>query len=128
MLQRSDKARKFGFQITSSPPITYKCLVKTTEPLHLSALRSALELLLGEMEVASVDANGKFLSLARRINLLPEASRKIIEPANAIRWLGNDGTHEGGFRVRKSDVLDGYRIFELFLLNYIQKREHPLML
>jgi hypothetical protein len=91
--------------------------------LSLSALRSALEVLLGEMEVASVDANGKFLSLARRINLLPEASRKIIEPANAIRWLGNDGTHEGGFRVRKSDVLDGYRIFEHILIElYPEKR------
>lgn len=86
-------------------------------------MRSALEVLLGEMEVASVDANGKFLSLARRINLLPEASRKIIEPANAIRWLGNDGTHEGGFRVRKSDVLDGYRIFEHILIElYPEKR------
>lgn len=89
----------------------------------LSALRSALEVLLGEMEVASVDANGKFLSLAKRINLLPEDSRKIIEPANAIRWLGNDGTHEGGFRVRKSDVLDGYRIFEHILIElYPEKR------
>lgn len=70
-----------------------------------------MEVLLGEMEIASVDINGKFLSLAKRINLLPEESREIIEPANAIRWLGNDGTHAGGFRVHKSDVLDGYRIF-----------------
>ncbi|OLO08755.1 hypothetical protein BTW08_05405 [Salinicola sp. MH3R3-1] len=84
--------------------------------LSLSALRSALEVLLGEMEIASVDANGKFLNLAKRINLLPEESREIIEPANAIRWLGNDGTHAGGFRVRKSDVLDGYRIFEHILI------------
>lgn len=91
--------------------------------LSLSALRSALEVLLGEMEVASVDENGKFLSLAKRINQLPEESRKIIEPANAIRWLGNDGTHGGGFRVRKSDVLDGYRIFEHILIElYPEKR------
>jgi len=91
--------------------------------LSLSALRSALEVLLGEMEVAAVDANGKFLSLVRRINSLSEESRKIIEPANAIRWLGNDGTHGGGFRVRKSDVLDGYRIFEHILIElYPEKR------
>lgn len=88
----------------------------TSPSLSLSALRSALEVLLGEMEVASVDENGKFLSLANRINLLPEDSRKIIEPANAIRWLGNDGAHGGGFRIRKSDVLDGYRIFEHILI------------
>ncbi len=90
----------------------------------LSALRSALEVLLSEMEVASVDENGKFLPLAKRINLLPEESRKIIEPANAIRWLGNDGTHGGGLHVRKSDVFDGYRIFEHILIElYPEKRE-----
>jgi len=88
----------------------------------LSALRSALEVLLGEMEVASVDENGKFLSLAKRINLLPENYRKIVEPANAIRWLGNDGTHSGGFQVRKSDVLDGYRIFEHILIELFPEK------
>nr|WP_249325091.1 DUF4145 domain-containing protein [Halomonas boliviensis] len=91
--------------------------------LSLSALRSALEVLLDEMEVTSVDTNGRFLSLARRINFLPEESREIIEPANAIRWLGNDGAHGGGLRVRKSDVLDGYRIFEHILIElYPEKR------
>jgi hypothetical protein len=91
--------------------------------LSLSALRSALEVLLDEMEIASVDEKGKFLSLVKRINLLPEESRKIIEPANAIRWLGNDGTHGGGFLARKRDVLDGYRIFEHILIElYPEKR------
>ena len=81
----------------------------------LSTLRAALEVLLGEMEVSSVDANGKFLPLARRIDSLPEAHRKIVEPATAIRWLGNDGTHSG-YHVRKSDVIDGYNIFEHILV------------
>ena len=91
--------------------------------LSLTALRSALEVLLGEMEIASVDVNGRFLSLAKRINLLPDEQKKIVEPANAIRFLGNDGTHSGGFQVRKSDVLDGYRIFEHILIElYPEKR------
>ncbi len=76
----------------------------------LSTLRAALEVLLGEMEVASVDEKGSFLPLAKRIASLPEDYRKIVEPANAIRWLGNDGTHSG-YQVRKSDVVDGYKIF-----------------
>lgn len=82
----------------------------------LSTLRSALEVLLDEMEVASVNEKGNFLSLAKRIDLLPENNRKIVEPANAIRWLGNDGTHSS-FQVRKNDVVDGYRIFEHILIN-----------
>lgn len=80
----------------------------------LSTLRAALEVLLGEMEVSSVDEKGQFLSLAKRINSLPEEYRKIVEPANAIRWLGNDGTHIG-HHVRRSDVIDGYNIFEHIL-------------
>lgn len=116
------------------PPINTPFLVKkalrnsfatffSCPSLSLTALRSALEVLLGEMEIASVDTNGKFLSLVRRIDLLPEDKRKIVEPANAIRWLGNDGTHSGGFQVRKSDVLDGYRIFEHILIElYPEKR------
>ncbi|MFN3899360.1 MAG: DUF4145 domain-containing protein [Alishewanella aestuarii] len=91
--------------------------------LSLSALRSALEVLLGEMEVASVGEDGRYLSLAKRITLLPEACRKIIEPANALRWLGNDSTHAGGFRVRKSDVLDGYRIFEHILIELYPEKK-----
>lgn len=92
----------------------------------LSALRSALEVLLGEMEIASVDGNGRFLSLAKRIDSLPEKCKEIIEPATAIRWLGNDGTHAGGFQVRKSDVLDGYRIFEHILIELYPKKKAPI--
>lgn len=94
----------------------------TSPSLSLSALRSALEVLLVEMGVASVDEKGRFLSLANRIKLLPVESRKIIEPANAIRWLGNDGTHGGGFGIRKSDVLDGYRIFEHILIELFPEK------
>lgn len=81
----------------------------------LSTLRAALEVLLGEMDVSSVDEKGNFLPLASRIRLLPDDNRKIIEPANAIRWLGNDGTHSG-CHIRKSDVIDGYKIFEHILI------------
>ncbi len=84
--------------------------------LSLSSLRSALEVLLDEMDISSVGEKGNYLSLEKRIRLLPEENRGILEPANAIRWLGNDGTHAGGFRVRKGDVLDGYRIFEHILI------------
>ncbi len=81
----------------------------------LSTLRAALEVLLGEMDMSSVDEKGNFLSLGKRISSLPDNYRKIIEPANAIRWLGNDGTHSG-YYIRRSDVNDGYNIFEHILV------------
>lgn len=91
--------------------------------VSLSTLRSVLEVLLDEMGIASSDEKGKFLSLAKRISMLPEEHRKIVEPANAIRWLGNDGTHAGGFQVRKSDVIDGYRIFEHILIELYPEKK-----
>lgn len=80
----------------------------------LSTLRTALEVLLGEMKVASVNDKGNFLPLAQRISTLPEHYQKIIKPANAIRFLGNDGTHSG-YPVRQADVVDGYKIFSHIL-------------
>lgn len=91
--------------------------------ISLSTLRSVLEVLLDEMGISSSDENGRFLPLAKRISLLPEEYRRIVEPANAIRWLGNDGTHAGGFQVRKSDVLDGYRIFEHILIELYPEKK-----
>ncbi|SMN17552.1 hypothetical protein CRYPA_463 [uncultured Candidatus Thioglobus sp.] len=88
----------------------------------LSSLRAALEVLLDELEVASVNEKGSFLSLASRINLLPENFREIVEPANAIKWLGNDGTHSG-FQVRRTDVIDGYKIFEHILVELYPEKK-----
>lgn len=112
-------------RLFSSPKATPTGVIKALETsfstffsspsTSLSTLRAALEVLLGEMEVSSLDKNGEFLSLARRINSLPENYRKIVEPATAIRWLGNDGTHSG-YHVRESDVIDGYNIFEHILI------------
>jgi hypothetical protein len=91
----------------------------------LTHLRSSLEVLLSEMEVPSVNGKGRFFKLEERIKLLPEEFREIIEPANAIRWLGNDGTH-AGYQVRKSDVLDGYRIFEHILKELYPEQNAPI--
>lgn len=91
----------------------------------LTNLRSSLEVLLDEMEVPSVNGKGRFLKLEERIKLLPEESRGIIEPANAIRWLGNDGTH-AGYQVRRSNVFDGYRIFEHILTELYPEKNAPI--
>lgn len=117
-----EPALKIFMPPKGTPDFVQKALITsfstffTSPSLSLSALRSALEVLLDEMKVTSVHKNNSFMKLADRINSLPEDSRKIIEPANAIRWLGNVGTHGGGFQVRVSDVLDGYRIFEHILI------------
>jgi len=92
----------------------------------LNALRSALEILLSELGVPTTEDDGKFLPLAKRINKLSDENRKIVDRANAIRWLGNDGTHSGGFLVQKNDVLDGYRIFEHILRELYPEKSEPI--
>lgn len=91
----------------------------------LSTLRTALEVLLREMKVPSRGSKGGFLPLAARINQLPKQFQEIIEPANAIRWLGNDGTHFGDI-VRQTDVLNGYRIFENILNQLFPNEESSI--
>ncbi|SMN14136.1 hypothetical protein BHECKSOX2_1491 [Bathymodiolus heckerae thiotrophic gill symbiont] len=54
--------------------------------------------------------------------MLPENFREIVEPAKAIKWLGNDGTHSG-FQVRRTDVIDGYKIFEHILVELYPEKK-----
>lgn len=77
----------------------------------LNALRLALEVLLDEMDVPSINANGKYIPLDGRIDELGTKYKEIVLPAKAIKWLGNDGSHSGA-RIRSNHVLDGYDIFE----------------
>lgn len=52
--------------------------------MSLVSLRRSLEILLSELGVDSNGAKGRFLTLADRIKLLPEANKAIIDPVTAI--------------------------------------------
>ncbi|MGL4826648.1 MAG: DUF4145 domain-containing protein [Vibrionaceae bacterium] len=91
----------------------------------LSTLRTALEVLLDEIEVVSVNKNEGFVPLAARIERLPEGYQKIVAPATAIKWLGNDGTHSG-CEIKESDVIDGYKIFSHILEQLYPTSKEPI--
>lgn len=58
----------------------------------INALRTTLEIVLDHFEIPRKD-NGKYLSLAKRIELIPESYSYIEAGFEAMKWLGNTGSH-----------------------------------
>jgi hypothetical protein len=77
-------------------------------------LRASVEELLTHLGIRRSEvANGRegkrrvFVSLHRRIQLLPEKHRDLSHLLLAVKWLGNAGSHSGT-DVTANDVLDAY--------------------
>ncbi len=81
--------------------------------------RSAVELLLTQEGVRQTTGKAKpkgrriFLRLSERIERFSEKQPNLAQSLNAIRWLGNAGSHAG--HLTQDDVLDGYEILEYVL-------------
>lgn len=80
----------------------------------LARIRVALEVLLDELGVDSLSDKEKPLRLHSRIEKLPERYLEIKDPAMAVKWLGNEGSHRS-HKVRKKHVLEGYEVFSHIL-------------
>lgn len=79
-------------------------------------LRIALEKLLDHLKVKRFETkdNKRYpISLHRRIHLVPNRVADLKELLLAVKWLGNEGSHDGG--VTKDSVMDAYDIFESIL-------------
>lgn len=75
-------------------------------------IRIALEELLTHLKIKRSELKGKrrtFLTLHRRIELLPAKYKHLQDLFLAIKWLGNAGSH-GEKKVSMDDVLDAYEI------------------
>jgi hypothetical protein len=80
-------------------------------------VRVAIEELLTSLKVKRYEAkNGRrlFISLHRRIELLPAKHSELKELCLAIKWLGNAGSH-GGNQITIDDVMDAYEILDHIL-------------
>lgn len=103
-----------------TPVVVIKSLKKSfslyfsNPPTALSCLRTTMEVLLSELGVPEKNANDKPIHLATRIDQITDEYKEMIEPAKAIKWLGNDGTHAGS-EATKDNALEGYKIFETIL-------------
>ena len=81
-------------------------------------LRCAIELLLSHFKSprSRINWNGKRIriSLVERIKNLPQQHGELREQLDAIRWLGNSGSH-GGADFSHEDALLGFEILERIL-------------
>lgn len=59
----------------------------------VSRLRSAVEAILDQHEVARRSAGGRFLSLERRLAAFKQTNSDVGEMLSAVRHFGNTGTH-----------------------------------
>jgi hypothetical protein len=78
-----------------------------------NSVRVAAELILTKLEVPD-KKDDKPIYFSNRINLLPEEQKSTKELFNAIRWIGNHGSHPGN-EIEYEDALHALQIMEFLL-------------
>ncbi|MDC7711659.1 DUF4145 domain-containing protein [Vogesella indigofera] len=75
-------------------------------------IRTAMEYLLDcpPFEIETKDKNGDELDFNNRLQKLNASHADYFGQFNALRWLGNSGTHE--LSVKRSDVLKAYGVID----------------
>ncbi len=87
-------------------------LIFTDPPSSANHVRVALEHLLTYLKIKRFNTNNgrrHFLSLHKRIELLPRKYEGIKDIFLAVKWLGNAGSHSN-HDVTLDDVLDSYEL------------------
>ena len=78
-----------------------------------SAIRQSIESLLDEVKIENEDDRGRRLSLFDRIQKLGGENKQHADLFDAIRFLGNEGSHSG--RVNRSDLIAAYVVVDHIL-------------
>jgi len=87
-------------------------LIFSDPPSSANHIRVALEHLLTHLKIKRFTTNNgrrHFLSLHKRIDLLPAKYEEIKDIFLAVKWLGNAGSHSN-HAVTLDDVLDSYEL------------------
>ncbi|UVM07025.1 DUF4145 domain-containing protein [Pseudomonas laurylsulfatiphila] len=105
--------------------LSVACALYFTSPASCcNSIRAAAELVLSELGVA-VKEGDKWISFGNRINLLPEDQKSTKELFNAIRWIGNHGSHPGN-EIEFEDALHALEIMEFLLEEVYGERKQAL--
>ncbi|MCH7889118.1 MAG: DUF4145 domain-containing protein [Proteobacteria bacterium] len=76
-------------------------------------IRQCVEEILSHAGIESRNTKGRFLGLERRIKLFANVDHENAERADALRWIGNFGSHPEA--LTKKDLFDAYEILEVLL-------------
>lgn len=79
-----------------------------------NSLRAAAEEILTDLKIDLKQANGGYLTFSARINQLPPERDAVKALFDALRWLGNHGSHSDSSLTR-ADALDAFDIMSLLL-------------
>lgn len=79
-----------------------------------NSLRAAAEEVLTDLKIDVKKAGGGYLSFSSRINQLPPEREAVKALFDAIRWLGNHGSHSDS-SLSRSDALDAFDVMNLLL-------------
>ena len=140
---QQDFVREYEIQSVLPAPLPIRPIIKTPEtvraPLRMAGqllwqspeaaanhIRQAVECLLDHQKVRKrPKAGGKGLTLHARL-LEFEKKDSLNGPIlRAIKWIGNDGSHQGG--VSREDVLDAFDMMELALTNLFDEGAAKIM-
>ncbi|MCB4762245.1 MAG: DUF4145 domain-containing protein [Sulfurovum sp.] len=98
-------------------------------PSAANYIRVALESLLTSLKVKRFNINKKTkrqkITLHARIDLLPDKYEKIRKTCEAIKWLGNEGSHSDS-KITIDDVLNGYDMFSTILEELYEEKTKKL--
>jgi hypothetical protein len=88
-------------------------------------IRSGIEKLLDLQKVNKTTMNkqGKRqpLNLHQRIDNFKSKEPEIAKYFFALKWIGNQGSHNGGYKLSRKELIDAYRILEVSLIDLYDK-------
>lgn len=91
-----------------------------------SSIRSAGEEILTALDVPlHHEADSRYLPFAQRIKNLGEERESVRKLFDAIRWLGNFGSHSGS-QLESGDALSAFKIMELLLEEIFSDRKKKI--
>lgn len=93
-------------------------------PSSAGRIRVALERLLDHLGVCSKGDTGKFLPLAKRIDIFSQSDSGNGPKLMALKWLGNVGAHT--VDVQANDLLAAFEVFEHVLFEVIDKKSDAI--
>lgn len=88
--------------------------------------RIAIEALLTELNVPKEKLGKKggltFMPLHERIGKIPQAYIHVKDMLEAVKWIGNAGSHHGDVKPQEDDVIDIYELIEHVLEEVYEPR------
>ena len=88
-------------------------------------IRSGVEKLLDLQNVNKITISSnrkrKSLTLHQRIDKFKHKEPEIAKYLLALKWIGNQGSHNGGVKLSRKELIDAYRILEVSLSDLYDK-------